>query len=531
MSQNITLSFASGESSLSVRTLDVTDRISAPFRAEILARSPSPDVDLEALVGASAAVRVSCPVLAGMVRAARVWSGVCTDARQVRVEPSGLSTYRLVIEPDLVRLSRRTNNRLFQHLTLVEMVERLLGEWQIPHVFHVDAARYPKLEVRTQFRESDLAFVHRLLEEGGISYFFDDQDGESRLVLTDAPHDGKPRLPVPFLDEPTLVAGKALPFVTGVELRITEQTGTRTLRDYDHRNPGFALFARAGSDHPASARYERYDYAAGAFVHERNPPGFTPVADDKAPQRHDLGQGQLLARTQLEAERARRRALSFSTNLLDLSPGMVFSIVDHPRHDLAVDQGLLITEYALHAEVSQEWRVDQRAAPTDVPWRPLPETPKPRIFGMQTAFVVGPPGEEIYVDELGRVRVQFPWDREGQMDDDSSSWMRVIQGWAGAGYGLINLPRVGQEVLVGFLDGDPDMPVVAGRVFNQEAHVHRFCRLAPYLGQAPREHPLLRWIAHQAQNERMTPEARLRFLEDEVMPRLIADRWRKTFEG
>ncbi|MEO5727439.1 MAG: type VI secretion system tip protein TssI/VgrG, partial [Byssovorax sp.] len=142
----------------------------------------------------------------------------------------------------------------------------------------------------------------------------------------------------------------------------------------------------------------------------------------------------------------------------------------HPRGDIA-DKKLLVINSSLEGEPGTEWTMKGESVYTDVTYRPQRLTPRPRVQGVQSAVVVGPPGQEIYVDEFGRVRVQFHWDREGSYDDDSTAWVRVSQGWAGAGYGFLNLPRVGQEVLVEFFEGDPDRPVITGRVFSYTRRV------------------------------------------------------------
>jgi type VI secretion system secreted protein VgrG len=159
--------------------------------------------------------------------------------------------------------------------------------------------------------------------------------------------------------------------------------------------------------------------------------------------------------------------VSFRTNVLDLAPGIVFGIDRHPHADLADQTLLLATEQTLEGSIGGEWTTRGRAVFASEPYRPPQVTSKPTVEGVQSATVVGPSGQEISVDEFGRVRVQFPWDRQGTEDQHSSAWVRVSQGWAGTGFGLMNLPRIGQEVLIGFLEGDPDQPVVVGRVFNQ----------------------------------------------------------------
>jgi type VI secretion system secreted protein VgrG len=166
----------------------------------------------------------------------------------------------------------------------------------------------------------------------------------------------------------------------------------------------------------------------------------------------------------LDADRTGKRALAFETNAIDLCPGVVFSIENHPHPELA--DPVMVTDFTISHVMGEEWNMSARAVLADDAYRPALKTPKPEAHSVQSAVVVGPNGQEIYTDEFGRVRVQFPWDREGAQNDNSSCWLRVSQAWAGAGFGMINIPRIGQEVLVSFLQGDPDQPIVVGRVFN-----------------------------------------------------------------
>ena len=173
----------------------------------------------------------------------------------------------------------------------------------------------------------------------------------------------------------------------------------------------------------------------------------------------------------LGGTRVDRRTVSFDTNTIDLWPGQVFCMDKHPHAELTDETKLLVTEFSVEGTPGGEWSMSGQAAFTDAPYRPPQRTLKPRVEGVQSAQVVGPQGQEIHTDEFGRVRVQFPWDREGKHDDGSSCWIRVSQGWAGTGYGMIVIPRIGQEVMVGFLEGDPDQPIIVGRVYNAKQAV------------------------------------------------------------
>jgi type VI secretion system secreted protein VgrG len=459
------LSFANGETSLEVRRFSVHETVSAPFACAVWARSKHADIDLEALVGKDAGLRIQSG-MAFSTHAVRTWTGVCSHIEQVQAESTGLSTYYLRIVPRLWLLNQRRGHRIFQRMTIPEIVKKVLAEWGITPELRLDLGRYPKLDYKVQYGESDFDLVSRLLEEASIAYVFEDDGGESQLVLADALEKGEARggPPLPSVDNPNQSAEQE--FVTRVRLSHEVRPGAHVIRDHDFRRPTYPLFGDAPKAPAPEDRYEQYEYRPGAFLIESGGGGDTPVADDKGVYRHDQPFGKGRAARMLDGERAGKRAVALDTNVLDLRPGRVFRVGNHPHPELGEARRLLSVESSLEGSPDGEWISSALAFFCDAPYRPPLRTKKPEVSGVQSATVVGPPGEEIWVDEFGRVRVQFPWDREGKMDDNASCWMRVSQGWAGTGYGLLNLPRVGQEVLVGFLDGDPDQPIVVGRVFN-----------------------------------------------------------------
>ncbi|WP_437989245.1 type VI secretion system Vgr family protein [Sorangium sp. So ce145] len=465
------LTFESGEASLDVRQFDVQESISGLFTLSILARSPNADIDLESIVGKRASFRIANGFDFAS-SGARFWTGVCNQIEQVQAETTGLSTYHLRIVPALWLLTQRRNFRIYQHLAIPDIADRIFAEWQITPTWSIERAKYPKLEYRCQYGESDYAFLSRLLEEAGIAFTHpDDQASGSTPTLSDKLHLATPRAPpaLRFVDSPNDAAESE--YVTEVTITHEVEPGATTIRDYDFRNPAFPLFGEAPKAPAPEDKYEQYHYQPGAFLIEGQRGGGTPAADDKGVARHDQSYGKALAERALDGRRALKRTVTFETNALDLSPGAVFSIDNHPHAAFAAGKKLLVTEVQIHGAVGTEWTQSGHAVFADVPYRPLKSTPKPHVTGVQSAVVVGPSGQEIHTDEFGRVRVQFPWDREGRNNDDSSSWIRASQGWAGTGFGMIAIPRIGQEVLVGFLEGDPDQPVIVGRVFNNNNRV------------------------------------------------------------
>ena len=459
------LTFESGETSLDVRRFDVQEAASGLFSLSIRALSPNADLDLESIVGKKASFRIVTGLAFARV-AGRFWTGVCSHIEQLQAETTGLSTYHLRIMPTLWLLTQRTNHRIYQHLSIPDIADEILAEWSVAPAWSIDRGTHPRLEYRCQYGESDYTFLVRLFEEAGIAFTFPDDEAKgSVLTLSDKLHLGAPRTPkLPYVDHPNQAAEQE--FVTNVALALEVRAGAYAIRDYDFRNPAFGLLGEAQKAAAPEDRYEQYHYQPGAFLIEGQKGGNTPVADDKGVARYDQMHGAELAERALSGRRASRRTVTLETNALDLAPGSILSIDHHAHSALGSDKKLLVTEAQIHGAVGAEWTQTCHAVFADGPYRPLKKTPRPDVTGVQSAIVVGPSGQEIHTDELGRVRVQFPWDREGKNDDGSSCWIRTSQGWAGTGFGLINIPRIGQEVLVGFLEGDPDQPVVVGRVFN-----------------------------------------------------------------
>jgi len=470
MVENLELSFASGLDNLSVRQFAVTEALSSLFDISVVAVSPLDDIDFETVVGQGASLRLNGGLL-GITPQSRAWTGICSHFEQVQAESTGVSTYHIRIVPHLWLATQRQNHRIYQHLSVPEIVEKLLAEWQIEPVLRIDRSRYARFEYRVQYGETDYAFISRLLEEAGISFFFelDAQQGATQLVLADSPHAAEHRAggPLPFHDSPHRES--RLEFLTRVTVAQRIRQGALTIRDFDfQRRPDYQLLGKAAAGQAPEDRLEQYQYDPGAFLVEGTSAGEAATA---GAARHDEKEGTALALRGLEGERKSRLTVGFESSSRTLSPGTIFSVAGHPHPLFQAGRALLATDYHLSGSVGAEWTVSGRAVFASEPYRPARKTPRPKITGVQSAVVVGPAGQEIHTDEYGRVRVQFHWDREGKLDDQSSCWIRVSQGWAGGGYGMITVPRVGQEVTVGFFEGNPDQPIVVGRVFNNTTRV------------------------------------------------------------
>jgi type VI secretion system secreted protein VgrG len=458
MSQNLVIQVANKES-FDVRSFNVDQQMNASFSVNLLVHAENPEVDFDAILGQPASF-----TMAG--KSPRSWYGILSHAQQDHTDERGVSTYRLTVVPTLWLLAQRRNHRIFQQLSELEIVQKLLGEWGITPKLQLQRT-YKKRKYRVQYGETDFDFLSRMLEHAGISFYFSQQDRATEMVLDDSPHANKPR-------------GASLPFrpgsgnathdvehISGVDFKQRVRQGKYTVQDHDYRkSSSYSLASTAVNGLDVEQKLENYEYDPGTFLYRADAGGDTPVADDKGTTRSDEQEATLQAARRLAAKRTEGKRVSLISNAYDITPGMVLKMTDHPRADLGKPQ--LVTGASIHGTYQGEWTLHADCVSAEEAYYPPIKTDKPRTQGVESATVVGPSGDEIHCDEFGRIRVQFHWDREGSYDDNSSCWIHVNQPWGGAGYGASNLPRVGQEVLVDFLAGDPDRPVVTGRVYTAQ---------------------------------------------------------------
>lgn len=452
-----TLSLES-EGALDVRSFSVQSRMNDLFLVEVTAVSTNPDIDFEAVIGKEGTFGIRT----GWGTSS--WSGVVSSIHQVRTEADGLTAYSVTVRPRAWLMTERRNYRIFQMKSELDIVQQLLGEWGVETEVLADAGKYKPRKYRVQYDESDFAFVTRTLEDAGIDYFFADRDGKTVMVLDDATTTRDVTKPMlPFEDTPQVTDGE---FATAVCVTQRLRPGKMTIGDLDYRKASTSQprFEASGGL-PEEMLLEQFQYEPGAFLFKQDAGGdITPSADDQGPTRTDDGVGASRTAERLQAKRGSGRRVAFESNALDLAPGALVNIVNHPHR--ALGSKLLVTEVDISGEQDESWRANLGAMVADAPHRPARKTPRPKVKGLESATVVGPGAEDIHTDEYGRVRVQFHWDREGQRNEGSSCWIPTSQPWAGPGFGGVNLPRIGQEVLVAFLGGDPDRPVVVGRVFT-----------------------------------------------------------------
>ena len=451
---------ASGDS-LDVRSFHALERMNELFQITVVALCENPDIDFESVAGQPMTFTARQGTDAVDTR---TWTGLCSHIEQLIAEDRGASTYKLVLVPALWLLAQRRNHRMFQLASEVDIAQKILGEWSIPFTLELTGT-YKKRKYRVQYAETDHAFLNRILEDAGISYYFRTDGAETTLVLHDAPQIAPPRAnPIAFRDNPSDADRE---HITEVRIGRRVRPGKYTLRDHDYRRPpSYDLRSSAKAAGGIEESLERFHYVPGAFLFESDKGEATPIADDKGRYRTDEREAESMAKRRLAAQRAAARTVTFDTNTIDLAPGTVVSFLDHPKSELAPGKTFLVTGLELAGQANGRWSCTCDAVTAAAPYHPPLVTPRPRTSGVESATVVGPAGEEIHTDEFGRVRVHFHWDRESKMNETSSCWIHVSQPWGGSGFGGSNLPRIGQEVIVDFLGGDPDRPIIVGRVYT-----------------------------------------------------------------
>ncbi|MCI0994055.1 type VI secretion system tip protein VgrG [Pseudomonas corrugata] len=446
-SPRFTLTLDSGPNELKVLEFTGQETISQPYRFDLELVSERPDLALEALLHRQAYLTFD-----------QQGRGIHGQVYSVAQGDSGkrLTRYQISLVPRLAYLRHRINRRIFQHLSVPSIIAQVLKD----HGIHGDAfqfslgGQYPEREYCVQYGESDLAFIERICAEVGIHYHFRHSPDGHLLVFGDD-QTVFPRLPESTLYLPGSGMAAGAPSIKRLAVRLQTRTSVVTLRDYDFRNPSLSL--QTSLDSQQQPVLEDYRY-----------PG---LFSDREHGRH-------LTRRALERHGADCRLAEGCSDQCALVSGHFMQIDGHPRAQWN-DLWLLtqITHRGRQPQVLEDTVADGEdefqgysntflATPWDVFFRPPLLHEKPAAHGYQPAVVSGPVDSEIHCDEFGRIKVQMIWDRDGKRDEHSSCWLRVATGWAHDRYGGVMIPRVGMEVLVGFMDGDVDKPLVVGCLPN-----------------------------------------------------------------
>ena len=441
--------------------LSFTERLNEPYVASIQLVASDESAEPIRLLGQS------CTIAFIRGRTMRQITGIVSEVGEGTPLRGGVNA-SIVVEPAFEALRHRINTRIFQEMTVPEILEKVLNEGLSPYNRNVEPrlirSKYPTCTYRTQYDESDYRFCERLMEEEGIIYWFEFDGDTETLVLSDI--DVKYDT-IKCIHGPSLLYSEYSGGVGGHE-RVSELTVESQVvptkfaaRHFDWTSPSIPLEkesaeAGEGDEIPVGAAVlpvrEVYQHDENSLSFEESGTVYAEDLSDQIVFRKD-------------AKTLRARVAHGSSTVLGMKAGGIFELVGHPMPEL--DSKYLVFSVT-HNIRAGGWGYSNvfQSISAAVPFRPARTTAKPRINSIQTATVVGPSGEEIHTDEHGRIKVQFHWDRLGTSDDHSSCWIRVMQQWAGAGWGFVFIPRIGMEVVVSFVNGDPDQPMVVGSVYN-----------------------------------------------------------------
>ncbi len=443
------------EEDLRVLRFSGSEGISQCFAFDLDLATLQTDIDFESVVGSPGRLTIHTP------HTDRVVDGIVS--RWEEVGHGRKTTYysaRLV--PKVWTLTLIRQSRIFQQMSTPDILKKVLtGAGITTEGFKLSLkGTYQPRNYCVQYRETDFEFISRLMEEEGMFFFFEHTEDDGHVMIVGDSPDVHPEFPddaiVRFREADSGMRGDEQ--VQHFRYARALRTGAIALKEFDFKKPSLALKSTQQASSGKDKAFESYDY-----------PG----------EYHEQKLGDQLAKIRLEEERAEAYLGVGEADCRRFASGYRFTMEEHPTD--ALNQEYLVLRVRHQGEQphaamgdaagkKEEKPVVYHAMfdciPYATPYRPARITPRPRIDGPQTAVVTGPQGEEIHCDEHGRVKVKFHWDRLGSQDDKSSCWIRVSQAWGGSGYGALILPRVGQEVVVEFLEGDPDRPLITGRVYN-----------------------------------------------------------------
>ena len=442
-----------GEDVLLLVRMSGSEELGRLFEYNLELASENKQIKAEDIVGKNVTVRLDLG--AGRTR---YFNGHVSSFSQL-TGAGQLARYRATVVPWLWFLTQTADCRIFQEKTVVDIIKQVFRDRGFTDFEDGLTGSYRKWEYCVQYRETDFSFVSRLMEHEGIYYYFKHENGKHSLVLADSysAHE-----PYPEFEELTYhPAGKGTAAEECISDWLVEtrlQPGSYTLQDFDFENTKRDLKARSiiNREH-AHADFEIYDY-----------PG----------QYAETGDGEEYARKRIEELQARYRVATARSDSRGVCTGLTFNLVDHPRNDQNGECLITSAKYTIKSDEifsadaggsECAYSCSFTAIDSSQPFRPPRTTARPSISGPQTAMVVGPSNEEIHTDKHGRVKVKFHWDRYSKADENSSCWIRVTQVWAGRSWGAMYIPRIGQEVIVEFLEGNPDRPIITGRVYNAQA--------------------------------------------------------------
>ena len=437
---------------LVIKEFSCHEELGRLFTMNLTLFSTNESISFEDLLGKNITIRLDI-----IEEGKRYFNGFVTHFAQTLNE-GNYAVYQMTLKPWLWFLTRTADCRVFQFMTVPDIVKQVFRDNGYSDFKERLDSSYHEWEYCVQYRETDFNFISRLLEQEGIYYYFEHEEGKHTLVFSDA-----------YSSHDPLADYKDIPFypADGTAVRDDEQVsswsvakqvepGQYALNDYDFERPKADLKVNSTvSRSHTKASEEIYDYP-GEYI--------------------QTSDGDQYARARIEELQTQYEQVTGNSDVRGFVSGYLFNLKEYPREDqnkeyllVAVDHHAAMDSYESSGSGNgNSYSNSFTAIDSKTPFRAARITPKPIVQGTQTAVIVGPQGDEIYTDKYSRVKLQFHWDRYGKSDENSSCWIRVSQLWAGKNWGGIHIPRIGQEVIVSFLEGDPDRPIITGRVYNAD---------------------------------------------------------------
>ncbi|MBR0651787.1 type VI secretion system tip protein VgrG [Roseomonas terrae] len=449
------------------------DALCRPFEMSISFATAEPVDAVKSMLGEAVTLEFGIPHAEGELAslyARRPFHGIVRNLARGRMRHEGEYEWHAEIVPEVWFLSLDSDCRIFQNASIPQIIREVLARHKVTHRSRVAEDDFPKLEFCVQYRESTLDFITRLMEQAGLFYWHQHTASSHTLMLSDMNSDCRD------MNRPAIPISRDGGSIRRLDEHFEFRTGDWQVRDHSMLNPVDAVVAESRAAGTRSVRkmssHKRIEYPGRYQAEYHGGTDTLPKVDTQdATKRADL----LIA-----VEEAGFHRRIGDSGLAGFDAGSRITLEGPPVEKLLVTavthKGQDYSHWSMEAwndqlDVPPAYDNEFVCIPYATPFRPERTTERPFIQGPQTAIVTGPSGQEIHTDKYGRVKLKFAWDRHGPSNDGSSCWVRVSQGWAGAKWGQIHLPRVGQEVIVNFLEGDPDRPIVTGRVYNQQNEV------------------------------------------------------------
>lgn len=438
-----------GSDVLLIREMTVTEELGRLFSIDVELGSTE-DINFEDLLGQNVSIRLN------LLQSKRYFNGYVSSISQ-GISEGRYARYFATIHPWLWFLTRTADCRIFQNKTVPDIIKDLLREQGYSDIEDRLKGNYRTWDYCVQYRETDFNFISRLMEQEGIYYFFKHEQGKHTFCLANdmASHEKMPNCYKVSYFPPDQAVVREGECISGWNITKQLQTGTYCLNDYDFEHPKADLHVNSNiiRDHDR-ASFEIYDYPGEYFQND---------------------EGNNAVKIRIQELHSQYERMQGNGNVRGLICGGLFKLDRFPRTDqnreylvTSVTHNVRIDSLDSSSDSGSHYNNHFSVVESSTPFRVARLTPKPFVQGPQTAVVVGPSGEEIHTDKYGRVKVQFHWDRLGKKNENSSCWVRVSHPWAGKNWGMVAIPRIGQEVIVDFLEGDPDQPIITGRVYNAE---------------------------------------------------------------